>query len=285
MDRESRGIIVGMVLGDGHLNVRKRFIKGKYYTESSEMRIVHSIKQKEYVYYKAELIRHIFGGHHTATEYDHAPPAMNGRSYRMCGFSKSNKYFKTLKGIMYPYGIKTISQQVLEMLTPHGIAIWYMDDGAGNTNLNKEGWVSSVNTSITICCSKLEVDLVCDYFLTHHGIEFRPSFDPRRPEGKQYSIRANTFESRNFAALVEPFIIPSMLYKLSHVSNLNLHEHRAPKFVCPICGKEFYGNRHKGLCGTCYSSQYFASRNSGENIVPNNQEKKLIEAGDKEPLR
>lgn len=275
-----------MVFGDGHLNVRKRLKSGKYEYESSELRIVHSVKQKEYVIHKAELVRRIFGGQFTVSEYNHCPPSLQGRSFRTCGFSKSHQYFKTLKGMLYPCGIKTFTPHALEMITPHGIALWYMDDGSARVNYNKDGWISSVATEIATYCSKAEAELICDWFWKEYGIEFRIAFDPKCKEGSQYFIRANTSESKKFAALVQPYIIPSMLYKLSHVSNLNLHECRAPQFVCLECHGPAYGKRHKGLCSSCYSRRYHqAYKQRGGDIVRPTGNEKPVEAGDKELQR
>ena len=255
MNREHRGILVGMTLGDGHLNVRKRKQKGKYEYESSELRIVHAIKQKDYLSHKAELVRKIFGGKHSVRDFTHAPPAAKGRSYKMCGFSKSHKYFKTLKSMMYPCGIKTYTRRVLDMLTPEGIALWYCDDGSAARNFNKKGWVSSVSTLIATQCSKIEAETICDYFLETYSIQFRLAFDKRCVEGKQYYIRANTYESKRFVKLIEKYIPDSMRYKLSHVSDLNLQECRAPKTQCLSCDADVYGNRRKGLCCKCYHRQ------------------------------
>lgn len=247
MDREDRGILVGMALGDGHLSVRKRFKQGKYAYESAEITIVHSIQQKEYVEHKAELVRKIFGGKHTVREHVTNLPR-TGRSYLQYGFSKSNKYFKTLQGIMYRDREKYIDLQVLNMLNPHGIAIWYMDDGHARRNLNRDGWISSVSTDISTCCSKEETETICFWFGKEYDIKFSSY-----PTKGRFSIRCNTAESHKFARLVEPYIIPSMRYKLSHVADLNLHERQTPIIDCSECGSPVYDKRRKGLCDRCYS--------------------------------
>lgn len=248
MNREDRGILVGMVFGDGYLNVRHRLKDEKYKYESSELVIVHSVQQRDYLIYKSELVRKIFGGNHTIREKTIA--LANGKTYFGCGFSKSNKYFRILKRIMYPNNKKTITSQSLNMLTAHGIAIWYMDDGHARRNINNQGFVSSVSTNIATCCPEDEASLICKWFKELYDIQFKPF-----PEKGSFSIRCNTQESHKFARLIEKFIIPSMRYKLAHVADLNLHERQAPTGIC-ICGDVIYGNRHKGLCGVCYMKQY-----------------------------
>lgn len=249
MNREERGILVGMVLGDGHLNVRYRLKEKKYKYESSELFIVHSAAQKDYLGYKAELVRKIFGG--TFKIYGTKTILKKtGKTYYGYGFSKSNKYFKVLKGMMYRDRIKTITYDVLNMLTTQGIAIWYMDDGHARRNYNKDGFISSVSTNIATCCTEKEAIIICDWFNKCYDIKWIP-FN----EKGNFSIRCNTAESHKFARLIEPYIIPSMRYKLSHVADLNLHERQAPIKYC-ICGNPIYTNRNKGLCQKCYMEQY-----------------------------
>ena len=245
MDKRSKGILVGMVFGDGYLNVRTR--KAGYI--SSELVVVHSTSQRDYTEYKAELIRKIFGGKHTVI--DRCATLKNGKTYQLCGFSKTNKYFRILKRLIYPYGKKTITVGALNVLTDEGLAIWYMDDGHARRNFNSLGYVSSVSTTISTCCSEEEVIVVCKWFLDKHNVEFKPF-----REGNGFSIRCNTNESHVFARIIEPYVILSMRYKLSHVADLNLHERQAPIGTCS-CGNNIYANRRGGLCDTCYSRKMY----------------------------
>lgn len=134
---------------------------------------------------------------------------------------KSHRYFRILKSAMYPNGKKRFTRRVLDMLSPHGIALWYMDDGSAAVNRNKHGWISSCYTNLYTYCSEEEALDICAYFKEKHDIEFRIGH-----EKSGCLLRANTEASRRLAKLVYPYIIPSMMYKLAHVANLNLHEPR-----------------------------------------------------------
>jgi len=252
MKVETRGILVGMVLGDAFLNVRYR-MKDKYHYVSSEMRILHSIVQKDYCEHKAGLIKKHLGGNFSVSFGMHGP----NNKYRYCAFSVSNPYFKQLREWLYPNGKKTFSRHVLDMLTPEGIALWYMDDGHARINRNKEGWVSSVSTDIATMCSNEEVLILQKYFSEEYGISFNARFDKRCSDGKQWFLEANTKNSREFIGLVQPYIIPSMMYKLAHVANLGLHEHRAPLTHCVKCASPVYAKRYGGLCPRCYSRKHY----------------------------
>jgi hypothetical protein len=252
MNREHRGILMGMVFGDGCLNVRlRKNPQGELKYESSELRIVHTIKQLDYLQHKAELLRTLFGGKHTVSQYDHPLPKL-GKVYRMCGLSKSNPYFKTLKGLTHVNGRKTFTRQALDMLTPHGIALWYMDDGSAGRNHNKDGQVSSIYTTIATYCSEEEAQAICDYFQEVHGIEFRIGYEKAKGS---HIVRANTQASKQFVALVQSYIIPSMAYKISHVTDLQFHECQTPPkeaFMCRDCGSTEQHGSAKGRCRSCY---------------------------------
>ena len=255
MRPDIRGALLGIVFGDGYIQVRNRLNGTTHYIQS-ELRIVHSIKQYDLCEHKACLIRKHLGGKFQVKKFTHAPPSFNGKKYEMCGFTVSNTYFRTLKKWCYPEGKKLFTERTLNMLTDEGIALWYMDDGHHRINTNVEGNISSVSTEIATMCSFGEAELIKSYFMDIHGVDFSIAHDKRRSKDKEYFIRANTEQSRKFVSIVLPYIIPSMQYKVQHVADLDSHEHRAPYCMCS-CGSPVYDNRRGGLCPTCYSRKYY----------------------------
>lgn len=231
MNNADRGKLVGMVLGDGHLSFRKRFkkdVKGqpKYEYLTSALVIAHSIKQKDYLEHKRNVIHSVIGGKMPdIAVYDHTLPS-NGKTYRLARFQKTSTYFRILHGFIYSNrGKKYITKQVLDMLTPEGIAYWYMDDGSVHRNRNKDDKVTSCNTEIATYCTKQEVDNICEYFEKKYNIVFKPAYDKARDK---YFVRTNTAGSKKFVELVKPYIVPCMKYKIQHVADLTVHEHQAP---------------------------------------------------------
>lgn len=251
MNRSDRALLVGMVYGDGSLSVRKR---GVNWVESY-IQIGHSPKQIEYLEHKRKILLRIFGGKINLGRYMTGRLKNTGKKYPQVKITKSNKYFRVLRKMLYPGGVKKFTWQGLYMLTPEAIAIWYMDDGSARINRNKDGFVSSVATDIATQCSSDEVDLIIDYFKIEHGITFKKRKDKKCIEEQAYLIQANTSESHKFASLVEPYIVPSMLYKLKHVADLHSHERPAPIGKCKKCESLIYDNRRKGMCVTCYTRQ------------------------------
>ena len=222
MDRETRGLLVGMTLGDGYLQVRHRMQGGKYPYIAAAMSVKHSVNQTAYCEHKAELLRKATG-RKCHVRFGSAEAA--GKRYKQAMFSFSHPYIRVLRGWMYKDGVKWVTPQVLSYLTPHGIALWYMDDGSGRVNRNKENVITSCSMSIATMCSKEEVQTISDYFLGEHGIEFKIRYDKRRAPEKAHYIEANTENSKKFAGLIADYVIPSMQYKIAHVASLGSHEY------------------------------------------------------------
>jgi hypothetical protein len=208
MNKTDRGKLIGMILGDGHIKIDKRVKKAN----TGALVICHSAQQEEYCNHKAEVIRGIFGGNFSVGKYNHFLPS-TGKEYPQCRFSKGNSYFRILHNWIYREGKKTISRKILDMLTPEGIAYWYMDDGSCVVNArNKEGGISSVRCNLHTCCSKEEAQTVCDYFAETWGITFKVF-----KEKANYSVRVFTDEARKLQGLITGHIIPSMQYKFKHL--------------------------------------------------------------------
>lgn len=274
MRKDVRGQLVGMLLGDGYVNTTN----GK-----RELVVAHGLDQRDYCEHKAGLVRAFTGGKFRVREYRNGP----GGRYRCVKFVASHPYFATLKSWMYYEGKFVIARRVLDMLTPEGIAIWYMDDGHAHANVNARGWVSSCSTSLNFMKSESEANVVKDYFAEEHQIEWRVRCLKNRPPEQAFYLECNTAESRKFADIVSPYIIPSMRYKLAHVADLDSHECRAPTGNCCACGATIYDNRHTGLCHACYSRRYYhrVRKHVGEEIVRPAPNKEGAEVVDKEPPR
>ena len=244
MNATDRGALVGMVLGDGYINTSGT---------KSELSVLHSTTQREYCEHKAARVRQILGGAFSVREYANGP----GGRYKAVKFTSSHKYWSNLKRRLYPNGVKTFTRFALDMLTDEGIAFWYMDDGSARRNVNKDGWVTSVATDIATMCSESECLTIVDYFKEVHDVSFKVRCRKGSPPNKAFYVQCNTAESRKFAQIVRPFIIPPMMYKIAHVADLDSHECRAPTGKCVKCDAVLYDSRKTGLCVTCYSRKYY----------------------------
>lgn len=247
MKVETRGLLVGMTLGDAYVGYRQR---GPKYHESW-IKIKHSIDQVDFCAHKLDLVqKSLHAGFKAKLGFYDAK--LHGKTYRQCQFQVSHPYFQQIREWAYPNGKFTVSRRLLDMLTPQGIAIWYMDDGSARVNINKDGIVSSCSTDIAMCKSEVEARIACDYFMDEYKIKFSPYKVNSKSLDSAWCIRTNTEGSHEFAGIIFPYVIPSMLYKLKHVADLKTHECRAPVGACNACGCILYDNRRRGKCGRCY---------------------------------
>lgn len=224
MDKRTTGVILGMVAGDAYINVRTRTRQMKPWHEpssymSSEIRVLHGMQQLAYCEYKCLLLNKLLSRNSTVTIVKNGP----GGQYKAAQFSMSHPYFKLMKDWAYPNGVKTYNQLWLDHLTLESIALWYMDDGHARRQPESKV-LNSVN--IATCCSKSEVDLICDWFSGVYEIEFTPF-----PEKGNWSIRTNAAEGYKFVNLVRPYIIESMLYKVARAAELKFPRVPSPEKV------------------------------------------------------
>ncbi len=201
MDRKTRGILVGMVLGDGHLQVSK---DTRYKNSWKNIFVVkHSEKQRDYIRYKAELLHKHLGGKKPQVH------EINNNGFPGYVLYKSDKYFRHLYRRMYKDRIKVITRKVLEMLTDEGLAIWYMDDGSLCAK-KRGGKIHAFDLFLNTYCSEEECQEIVKFFKERYGIKFTVS----KNKGK-FRVRCGTKEARKFIEIVKPYIIPSMLYKVT----------------------------------------------------------------------
>lgn len=215
ISEENKSILLALCLGDGCINKPRG-------NGNASLEIGHSIKQEEYCTWKRDLVYKILGGK--------KPPKIGYKTihlkgyeneYHACRFSKTHPYFTYLRNILYPAGVKTITRELLNKLTPQGIAIWYMDDGSFYKKDNATG-TKSICFDLRISTdsfSKEEVEIICDYFKEVFGIRFYP-YQYHKERKHNWIIRANKEAAIKFIDLIRPYVIPSMRYKIEYKTNI-----------------------------------------------------------------
>lgn len=210
MNKHSRSLLLGMLLGDGCLKTKKHTQSDGTVSTYYEYVLCHSTKQEDYLRIKLELFHSIIGGKKPKICYE-SPKLSNGETYSSCRFSKCDKSFKLLHKYLYSKNNKKyITERVLKYLTPQAIAIWYMDDGGLSKSKREDGSVSSVQMRLNTYCTELEADNIVTYFNT---LGINPNKN-KYGQKDQWNIRFNTGEAKKFELLVKDYVIPSMMYKL-----------------------------------------------------------------------
>ena len=217
------GIIVGMVLGDSCI---------RPYTHKAALSIGHSLKQKEYALFKARLLNLPYSqwiGNNVCT---------NGKTYKKISLLiKSQIEFLELYNLIYLNKEKTITSDLLNKLTPSGLAIWYFDDGC---------YSNGAITISTNCFNYKEHKLIQQYF-NSIGI----NADIRLSKQKYYQIYLNKKNTSLFLNYIYPYCSDfpdSIKYKLGPLwegnkENLILMQQRK------IFSSRRYNqnNKHKGI--------------------------------------
>lgn len=255
MNRQDRGALVGMVLGDGYIRTQSAADNRAKRSVSPQLYIAHSVDQKRYLQWKAGILNRVLGGKVTVRHYDYRHLPGGSKKVQVV---KSAPYLGTLKGMMYQNGVKKVTRQVLDMLTVQGIAIWFMDDGSYRMNRRDDGSVSSISLELSTEVTKDEALEIQKYFWERHNIEWKLTYNKRTT---YWSMRTNTENARKLAQLIGGELVPSMRYKIACVHQLKSQERLAPDKQCKRCKKTFGALKAKGLCMKCYNDEYFRQTN------------------------
>lgn len=193
LTKQQRAIVVGLMLGDGHLETQNH---GRTY----RLKIEQSFGHKEYVDW---LYSHF-------DNLVQTPP--RERQQIRAGKVNQKYSFNTLSlncfsfygDLFYKNGRKVVPKIIGQLVTPLSLAVWFMDDGSIKSAhhqakiLNTQGFDElGIIELQQMLAEKFEVDVT----------------QRKQKDGTQLYIPSA--EIRRFISLVERYIVPSMRYKLS----------------------------------------------------------------------
>ena len=196
LSERQRSIIVGTLLGDGHLETVD---KGRTY----RLKITHSARQKEYIEWLYLELKNMV----------RTPPqrkikkGMNKvyEEYWFNTYSLGSLRFYGQQ--FYVGGEKIIPEMIGKLLDPLAIAVWFMDDGSYKSNRHRTYIIH------TLSFKKKELELISEVLREKYGIKIKLH--------KQYyksSIKWRLYilseSAEKFKNLIEPYVLPSLKYKL-----------------------------------------------------------------------
>jgi hypothetical protein len=238
MDTKLRGMLIGMTLGDGYIDHR--------ISTRATFKVEHSIDQRDYAQLKLDKLRSIFGGWGELRFRDRFDKR-TGKVYSSCMFAVGNEVFKTIHSYVYHEGRKQYRREMLDMLTPEGIAYWYMDDGYAKQVFKKgTNLITSAYSMLYTYCSEEEGDIIIGYFLETWKIRALKY----RMYGDKWAIKFNTSESKKLVALIMDYVPDCMIYKISHVSSQLFQECLPSQVRCTICNAPTR-NKSTSICQSC----------------------------------
>jgi len=193
LNKTQREIIVGLLLGDGHLETQNN---GKTF----HLKVEHSINQKVYVDWLYVKLRNL-----VLTSPQSKKQIIEGKKYEKYWFNTvSLPSFRFYGQQFYPKEEKVIPKIISRPVTPLSLAIWFMDDGSRKSNVHR---ALILNTQ---GFDQASIDVIQDVLLKKFNIATTLR---KQKEGNQIYIPATQVEK--FISLIKSHIISSMKYKLS----------------------------------------------------------------------
>ena len=183
-----REVLVGVILGDAHLETQNR---GRTY----RLKIEHSTKQRAYADHLYELFK----------EWILTPPQvkLDGSHDNIWFQTVSHSAFRFYAHQFYDDHRKCVPQNIHRLLTARGLAYWYMDDGSIKSRESK-GVIFN-----THCFDRNGRARLIDALHVHFNLE---ASERRQKDGYQIYISGKSYE--RFREIVDSHIHPSMRYKV-----------------------------------------------------------------------
>lgn len=196
---EQREILIGTMLGDGHLETKNN---GRTY----RLKIEHTILQRSYVEWFYKKFQ----------DWVITAPVVRSRAITFRGQTKacdrigfatiSTGSLRFYAKQFYKNGKKIVPKLIHRWVTPKVLAVWYMDDGSIKSNHHKTVFLNTHNFT------DQDLELLQKVFEKKYGI--KTSIRTQK-DGKQIYFLSETVQI--FLKLIEPYVIPSMRYKLPKV--------------------------------------------------------------------
>ena len=190
-----REVLVGLLLGDGCLETQNG---GRTF----RLKLEQSARRQAYVWHLYSIFR----------EWVLSPPgarskrASNGAITTNLAFQTvSHAAFRFYAQQFYAGGRKRVPELIGHWLTPRGLSYWFMDDGSVKSSHSK-GVILN-----THCFDRQELERLARCLMDRFGLQVTPR---RQPDGVQLYVSGRSYET--FVALVEPYLIDEMRYKVPH---------------------------------------------------------------------
>ena len=200
LNTSQKEIVIGTMLGDGHLETQN---SGRTY----RLKIEHSLKQKEYVDW---LHKHF-------ADFVETPPRSRVRNvdfgqkgkgvYELYGFQTlSIGSWRFYAQQFYVKGKKVVPRQIKRWLTPLALAVWFMDDGSIKSKAHRTMLLNTQGFLFT--------DIQRLLLALRERYKMETSIR-KQVEGNQLYVVSGS--AGKFFSVIAPHIIPSMRYKLPKV--------------------------------------------------------------------
>lgn len=196
-EHELYSFVTGMLLGDASLSARVA-------SRKASIQCTHSSRQAAYLDWKVDML------------FEYVKPVthkdINNHGYpaRYAYFGAHGLFFNLWQE-MYADNRKCVTWNVLNKLTPLGLAVWYMDDGSLVLRGKNRGTIKSREVHFsTHAYTESENRLIIEYFHNIWGVDFRLTSEKGHPR-----IWCNTQNTRRLLNIIGDIVtqVPGMQYK------------------------------------------------------------------------
>lgn len=188
---EVKQVLLGTLLGDGTI-IRSGAL--------NTIQFSHSVVQNDYFNYVCELLGDLIA---SKREYRSGYGSVIQRAS-----TKSCLEVSQLIDYITPKGKKTVTREWCNMITPLGLAIWYMDDGSlsNRDEVNQRPRISFATNGFSFDECQLLQEMMSRFGITSK-IATKPSY-------KGNVIQVGSDDTEKFCELIAPFVCKAMKYKL-----------------------------------------------------------------------
>jgi recombination protein RecA len=205
LTKTQRSIIVGTLLGDGHLetqNGRKAY----------RLKIEHASGQEAYAAWLYEQLQ------------DWVRTPLATKQKQVAGVTSLHFWFQTLSVVQFRFyglqfyddqGQKRVPKIIRRLLTPLALAVWFMDDGLAKSKHHR---AVILNTQ---CFKRRDIIKLQDALAKRYGLETSIRI---QKDGLQILITGE--HAHSFMMIVAPYMLPSFSYKFGALVNNMPKEYR-----------------------------------------------------------
>jgi len=200
-------VVTGAAIGDGHLSLTRSGMRAR-------LSITQGVAQKSYLEYKAQLLGDLVK---TEPAYQLAPNSYSRKgTYRLATLSRP-QIAELHRKLYDSSGRKRISCEYLNLITPLGLALWYLDDGSlvtqANPHTRKDGTVThypATRSTLSIySLTREEAHLILDWLREKLGVKGGVTATSKGPV-----IWLTLDGTEKLHELIAPYVPPDMAYKL-----------------------------------------------------------------------
>lgn len=208
LSEEAKSIIIGSILGDGHIHPLG------YWSEK------HCIAQADYLRWKASFVPDITT-EKSFDEYENHDKRYGHTNKGLSFRTRAHSWLYELGNMFYHNDggkrEKIIPANIAELLNERALAVWFMDDG--HTDWGYRNGIKEYANTLPTCTFHTEsfsfgdVRRLCDGLRSKYGLICNPRQKDSTARKHQWVIRIDSESSKKMLAMLADLSVPCMRYK------------------------------------------------------------------------